>query len=417
MMAKTKKNRILPLLTAAVIMLAAVLNFGCSGKREKPDPTDEPRVTDAPPVSYGMTQYVRYWPENADPASCKYSCIVQRPQFSKAYTAGYAMNKAVDAYLDELASRIESDYLPGALEERPYSQVACSVEVCGSITNVIFSEEHYYEAQLVKNVFVLMLDERGNELSIRDVFRSYHADEAAAEAVFSRIKDDPAYFDTDFNLVLAAIDPLHGAKAVEDGCVVYVREGALAPFEEGVLEFTLSSEELTPDFVGNGKTLSVKEYNDIAEFLGLVADASAVRGNDIEGGALTPFAATGFMGRAVKKLRIPPAAGRIEVPKADFEALYRSCFGSEFPGVDTAAHDIKLQDGVYSVSASQREFDYNVDMLLAEREGDSIVITGDVMYGEYGSAYSSFVCHVSITLTKNRESPFGFTLSDYRLSL
>ncbi|MCR5808140.1 MAG: hypothetical protein K6G56_01105 [Clostridiales bacterium] len=416
-MAKSLKSRIASLLFAAVFAALCFVAPGCRGRVSPPEPTEEPRVTEAPPVSYEMTQYLRFWPEKSDSANCDYCCSVQLPEFSKSFTAGYAMNRAVDAYLEELASRIETKYLPGAIVESPLSQVSCEVKVSCGVTNVIFTEEHYYEAQPERAKRVLMLDERGNELTIRDLFCNYHADDLAAAAVFEKISGDPAYYPVEESRVLAAIDIKRGVIATEGGCIVCFDEGVLAPFEEGVIEFELAGESLTPDFVGEGKLVSFREYLDIVRFLGFVANASAVRGESISEGLLSEYAATGFMGRAVTELGVRPAAGRIPVPAERFEAMYRACFGNDFPGIDTEAHDIKLIDGVYSVSAAQKDYYYNVDLLSASEEGGALTLTGDVIFGKFGYSNTAFVCHVTVRLTKNPESPFGFTLGEYALSL
>ena len=57
------------------------------------------------------------------------------------------MNLAVEKYLDELSARIENEYLPASIAKPPYTEVACRVENTGSITNIIFTERHCYEAQ------------------------------------------------------------------------------------------------------------------------------------------------------------------------------------------------------------------------------------------------------------------------------
>ena len=85
-------------------IIAAML-FSCACAKAPSDGA-EPSVSPAPRVPYSATHYIRYWPEDADYESCDYSCVVELPEFDGTYTAAFAMNRAVQGYLDDLQSRI-----------------------------------------------------------------------------------------------------------------------------------------------------------------------------------------------------------------------------------------------------------------------------------------------------------------------
>ena len=401
--------------TAAFALALICAAFSaCVKPGGEPSPTAD--ATEEPPVPYEMKHIVRYWPEDADYDTCDYACIAELPEFTNTKTAGYAMNQQVDEYYDRLCGRIEAEYMQAAIARPPYTEVKCTVEFIGEIANVIFSENHCYEAQPETRTYVLMMDARGNELNLCDVIMNYHAERMAAERIAEKIKGDEGYYEADADMIAAALDINHGAKAAENGCVVYVPAGKLAPYEEGELAFELTNEELAPDLVKDG-TVSLEEYRALTEFLGFVSDGVVVRSQEIEDGTLTEYVASSFMGEFAQGLGIAPEAGRINVPEERFLSLFKECFGTEFPGIDTDAHDIKFEDGVYKVRYTQKPYRYNVDMLDAEREGDVLTVTGDLIFGEFGYAATQYVCHVSAKLIKNSASPYGFTLEEFKLSM
>ncbi len=175
--------------------------------------------------------------------------------------------------------------------------------------------------------------------------------------------------------------------------------------------------DLLPDFAGEGKAVSEEAYRKLTEFFSLVSNAVIVRSNDIENGVLSEYAATAFMADASKSFGIVPKAGRISVPEAEFESYFRRCFGTDFPGVDAEAKDIRHENGFYTVPIAKLPYEYHVDMLSAERSGSELTVMGDLVFGSFGFAFTSQVCHVTARLTESDESPFGFVLRDFKLSL
>ena len=399
----------------AALALASICALLCACVKPGGEPSPTAEATEAPPVPYETKHIVRYWPEDADYETCDYACIAELPVFTNTHTAGYAMNQAVEGYYELLCERIEAEYMQAAIAQPPYTEVKCAVEFVGEVTNVVFSENHCYEAQPETRTYVLMMDGRGNELNLCDVILNYHAEHMAAEQVAGKIKGKPGYYEADADAIAAMLDINHGAKAAENGCVVYVPAGKLAPYEEGELAFELSSEEMAPGFVKEG-AMSLEEYRALTEFLGFVSDGVVVRSQEIENGTLTEYVASSFMGELSQGLGIAPEAGRINVPEERFLSLFNECFGTDFPGIDTDAHDIKYEDGVYKVRYTQKPYRYNVDMLDAEREGDSLTVTGDLIFGGFGYAATQYVCHVSAKLIKKSASPYGFTLEEFKSS-
>ena len=395
------------LAAAALLLAASAMLASCTNDTGK---TTEPSATLAPQVAYSTVHYIKYWPEDADYASCDYSCVVELPEFSNTYTAGYAMNKAVSEYLEGLGERISSDYLPHSEFEKPHTEVVCEVEYLPGCTNVIFTEEHAYSAEKYTRTHVLMLDEYGNELNLCDIFLNYHCEQLVSELVAERVGCEPTK-------ALAAIDINHGAKATLAGCTLYARAGMLAGIGEGELRFDISYDDIAPDFVGVNGLISHREYRSLTEFLRFVSDAAVVRQENIEGGALSAFEASSFMGEFVRTLGLSPDAGRLRLSQGEFEDYYSRFFGKAFPGIDSDGHDIKLENGYYSVLNTAKPYEYNVDMLGLSEDGSVLTLTGDLIFGNFGYAFSSYVCHVTVVLERNAESPCGFRLVDYIMSV
>lgn len=392
----------------AILLMLCMLFSACGGEGE-PSASPEPTGAEA---GYTMMTNIRYWPEDADYDTCDYALIVDVPRFSQTDTYGFAKNVAVGEYRDALAERVETEYMPISVTKPPYTQVSCEVETVDGVTNIVFSEEHCYEVQPIKRTYVLMLDEKGRTINLCDLLLNYHAAELVSSAL--EVKLDGRCSASE---LFSLIDINHGIRSRESGFTVFIPQGSIVPFEEGELAFDIAYDDAAPDFVGAGKALSLEEYRSLTEFLGFVTDALIVRTEDIENGSLSDYAATSFMGELTQTLGLTPEAGRISVPEKEFNDLYSACFGTDFPGIDRDAHDITLENGVYSIRAKQKEFRYNVDMLEVVREGDSLIVDGDLIFGDFGYAYSDFVCHARIKLHKNTASPYGFTVDEFSTGL
>lgn len=380
-------------------------------------PEQNAMATEAPEAEYEIVNAIRYWPEDADFDSCDYACACAVPKFSRSQTAGASMNSAVDEYLEELYARIENEYMPSSVARPPYTEVSCEVVHFGKYTEVVFSESHCYEAQPYAETRVLILDPRGERVNINDVYRTYHSEELLAAAILEELSSSGRGCDgltaTD---VMARLDIKSRCLCGEDGITAFFTEGELAPYELGELKVTVNASCLLPDFVG--AALTEEEYKGIALFTDNLATACIVRENDVTDGELTPYAATAFMGAAVNNLGYAAQRGRINLSADEFCGIYRNCFGREFPGIDTDGFDIKLgDDGSYAVSSSQKVYEYHFDMFEASRSGDTVTIKGDIVFGAYGYAFTAAVCHATAVLTVNPESPYGFTIIDFKLSL
>lgn len=389
----------------AALMAALVFLAACSCAK---DPGTEPGPTKAPQVAYTTTHLVKYWPEDADYSTCDYSCVIELPEFSNTYTAGYSMNKAVSSYIEDLDARIENDYLKNSVSDKHHTEVTLEVEYVPGCTNVIFTEVHEYLEKPVTRTHVLMLDDYGLEMNLCDLFLDYHTAERIASLV-----SETAGVDT--VTALSAIDVNHGAKATVSGCTVWARDGVIAPRFEGEVRFDFTFDELSP--AASFEALSRAEYESLSRLLRFVSDAAVVRQENIKGGELSKFEASSFMGEYVLSLGTPPDAGRVNVPEADFEKSYRAVFGRAFPGVDEDGFDIKHEDGFYRVLYSSKPYEYHVDITEVTAAGDSVTLTGDMIFGSYGYAFTSYVCHVSVVLERSAESPFGFRLVDFTMSI
>ena len=416
LMGKTMDRTSLKSIPLIACLLAALFSCGCTSGNVAA-PTEAPLATEIPEVAYENITMIQYWPEDADYSTCDYACTVEKPVFSRAYTAGAAMNAAVENYIEELFTRIEEDYIPGSVAKPPYTQVSSAVQMLGRFTEIVFTEEHCWEAQPYQETYVLILDERGNECGINDIYRTYHAELYIAEALPEALKklDIPCFEGLDAGLLLPYIDPVHGCVADGECCTVFIEEGAAAPYEFGELAVALPNAALLPAFVGDA--ITEEEFYSLADMTDLVCSAAVVRGDNIEGGILTQYEATAFMGGAALDMGLVPEKGRLNIAEERFLACYRECFGNEFPGIDTDGFDIKKTEGGYSVSASQKLYEYHLDFISAEFEDGVLTVTADMYYGAYGSAYSVPVAHVVCRAARNGESPYGFTVNDFIMSL
>ena len=235
-------------LAALLLAAGAALLCACTGGTE---PADTPAETEAPEVEYAMTHVIRYWPEDADYDTCDYACVAEIPRFSKTFTGGYGMNKAVDAYIAGLEERIERSYMPASIAQPPTTEIACAVDTVDGITNVVFTEKHAYEAQPYYETYVLMLDARGNEVNLCDHFLNYHADRLIAERIAASIAGDERFLPADADRVQTFLDVNHGARTQKGGCTVYVHEGLLADHSFGEISFDLTFDEVTSTKVLN----------------------------------------------------------------------------------------------------------------------------------------------------------------------
>ena len=390
---------------AFAALIAAIIAISCFTACKRAAPQGGPAgPSPAPVITYTATHYIRYWPEDAGYDDCVYSAVIELPEFSKTFTAGYNMNQAVNDYLDDLQKRVENEYIPASAMKKPHTEVSLEVDQIPGCTNVIFTETHSYLESEYTRTHVLMLDDHGLPMNLCDVFLDYHTAERAAELIAS--KEHCPVSDA-----LGRIDITNGARATLAGCTLYLRSANAGGAEQRV---DLGFDELSPASDLGG--ISAKEYKKLEQLLHFAADAAVVRQENIVGGTLTPFEASSFMGEYVMSLGAAPEAGRINVGQTEFEGYYRNIFGSEFPGVDTDGHDIKLENGVYAVLNKPKPYEYHMDITNAAVEGGIVTLTGDLIFGPFGYAYTQYVCHLTVMLEKSAESPFGYKLVDFMMS-
>lgn len=407
--------RIFIILLAAALAAAAV---SCRRRSDSPVPTDVP-ATEAPEdeafISYTSERRAGFWPEGADAEDFDYACFAAVPVFDDSDTAGAAMNKAVEAYLADLGSRIENQYMPSATAEEPISEVAFEVSFANGFANCVFSEKHGLSDEPVTETHTVVLDRRGNEADLRDVFCDYHADAAAAKAIFGIISEHgEGLYDADEVRILGAIDTAHRIIATKEGCAVFFPAGTLAPAENGELAFELTFADMLGDKIGESGFGSFAAYRSALELLRFAANSVVLRGETIENGMLSPYAAGQFMTQLASKLGVQSTAGRREFSSAEFDRLYRACFGEAFPGADGES-SVRIEGDSVSVSVLGPKTVCNVDVISVARSGNELAVTGDLMSGAFGDRNSEYSCHAEILLVENSESPFGFTLRDLKL--
>lgn len=398
------------ILLAAIMLLSA-----CGDNPASPEPTGAPDGTSSPEEMFGMTHFIRYWPEGADYDSCDYCCVIELPEFSRTYSAGAYMNAAVQSYIEDLERRVEDSYMPRSVAEPPYTEVSCEVMRAGSFVNIVFTENHCYEAQPYTHTRVLLFDERGNEAALGDVIGSYHADTLLSALVFDCLTENAMAWDgLSLTDCMAAVDVVNGVEVSENAVTVYVDEGVLAPYEYGQLKLRFDLSELLNEELDGILTLA--EYLSLEPGISWLVAANMVRESNVLDGVMTEYAATAFMASYCINSGYPQEKGLVSVPEAEFEGLYRAMFGSDFPGIDASACAVELKDGCYLIDAGAKQFDFHLDITGAVSEGGVLTLAGDVVYGGFGSANTEYVCHASLVLRRSALSPFGYDFVEYILS-
>lgn len=390
----------------AILLAAAVTAslISCRKKQPEPEPTPAPTEdANAEFIGHTAAGRVRYWPDGADEDTAEYALFVDYPVFDKTNSAASAINAAMDDYILSLADRVEKDHVPTA-DGKSYSKATFEVGFARGYLNVIFHVKHGEIAE----TDALMFDRRGDKMTVFDIFLSYNANIMAANAICLKMEDDPLLPSPDPNVILGEVDREYRVSATDTGCTVWFPPDSV---EQGEHAFELSFEDVLGSLVSpEGAFAGFDEYASAQELIRMALLSVIIHAETVENGVLSPYAAGVFMTQAAAG--VPSTAGRRIMPKDEFESLYRSCFGEDYPGCDPDSDSVRMEDGVYSISVSAPSFVYNVEPNSVVSDGDTVVITGDLMTGTFGERWSEFVCPVTVTLQRNAESPYGFVLRE-----
>lgn len=231
-----------------------------------------PAPTAASPLPRAGGPAAVYYPEGADEATAAYRIAYTLPSFSAMGAAGEAMDAALEAWLEELFQRVETERLPLADraegETLPATEVSYEIREAhtplGSFTNVLLYEKSWFDNSNAPETLLstLVFDEDGMECSLASVSGVYTPELIAAQQVWNIICRDPAsyYGDLELEDAALALDLYNGFTVADEGYTLYVRPGVLAADESdgAPLEFSFGRNAMYPDFVG--EEISPEDY-------------------------------------------------------------------------------------------------------------------------------------------------------------
>lgn len=375
-------------------MLALALG-GCAGEQAQPvevapatvapAPADTPRPAPEPlpgGEDYATETVELFFPEDADEASARYRLSYSAPVFNN-----HLMDEAVDRYLDELYTRVTEERLPLADraegEALPCTEVAFAVQYAqlpqGGYTNIIFTETASYggDSPEERSVYTIVSDPDGRECSLAAVSGEYQNPYGvAAQQVWNIIDREPGayYGDLDVESIAGALDLYNGFTVADEGFTVFIPAGAIAPEEQGMLEFSFAHSAMYPGFVGDVITAA-----DYEAMLPQLNAAAAACGPDF-----SSFAAPPTGGQAMAFMRAYLLRGRAaaSLSAAEFSAAYEGIFGAAIP--PEAGPGVELSGDAVTLTAPAALYRFQcMDAYPAE---GGCTITGSVILTTAGSA-------------------------------
>ena len=417
------KRRILPILLAALFLLSA----GCGSPAgapaaQTPDAADKPNAelpaTQTPgetPASADALLYADwtntiYFPEGTGDADAEYILTYRLPVFMPEELNCAALNAALSLYEEELTERVRTERLPladrVAGEAAPSTSVDFEASFAGGYWNIRLFETVSYGAENETLPFALVLDESGNEQSFAAVSGQYEPEPLVAQQVYNAIDQNPdAYFgDVTPEDVRLALDLMNGFAVTDTGYEIFIRSGALAPAEAGILTFSIPRAALYPDCVG--EALSIAEYETLLPAFHAIAAACAPNYEGFADGSPSAYTASAFLTQML-------TTGSEDALWKDIpEDAYKAAFADYFTGIFPAdlaewGDGTLLQDGAYRVPVRPRAA-YALRVDEAVRTEKTLIIYGMLLYGIPGTEEAGELAALVLTLTIDAAAPLGF---------
>lgn len=375
-----------------------------------PDVTALPSNTGAHCTMHTQTLM---WPEEAAESTAEYMLVLEYPVFDAPQSSFAAMNEAVELYRAELMERVVNERMPLADraqgEDVPATFVTCDVSYAGEYANVIFNETARFTNTSESSLLTLVLDSQGREASLHSAAGLYYPDNIVAQQIFNIIDRDPKRYNGDVTPedISLALDFYNGFIVTDTGYTLFVAPGLLAPADEGILSFSFTRAALYPAFAGD--VISIAQYEQVQDALVALSAACATRYESFSASQPTQLIASTFITRMLRSRATPENAFVSSLPKADYETFFASCFDNTF-AINRDDGDGTYLDGEMYYIPNTPESAFGLHLEDAHVDGNTIVLTGVIMYGEPGGINSGEVAPATIVIRPDSTSPIGCKL-------
>lgn len=397
---------------AALLALCTALCAGCITLTYSPTPTPLPDYMIITESDYFAESMTTYFPAGSTQNTAQYVLNATYPVFNDDAYRAQELNAAVREYLVELENTVIYERLPladpSAGGQIPSTNVSITPTCARGIVNLHISDSYVFAAQESVETSCIVM-QNGEKVGLASISGSPDARLRAAQQVINIIgANNPDYFSslTLFD-VYEAIDPVNGFFATEEGYVLLFAQNTIAPAVSGNIEMPISRESLYPDAVGS--TITIAQYETILPAVNILASASAKGFESFGNGVAETYTATCFMAQLVIKTGdVLAENGRISLPADEFEGMYSLYFDSDFPGLDAAAHDITLENEVYSLFYQYAGDDYYFVLSDARVDGNIIELIGEIVSGDMDAEETERVCGASVTIRLDSSTETGF---------
>lgn len=357
-----------------------------------------------------------YFPEDATNDNALFTLHCTLPTFSNELMCASGTNAAVDEYKDELITRIAEEYLPFVDGEAGVFTVSSFVTRSNEYINIFFAESvSFGGAEEEASLYITVLDESGERLSLASAAAVYEAEPLAAQQIFNQIQSDndtvAVYGDITVDDISRSIDIYSLFYAAEGGFGIVMSAGSIAPEEEGLLTFIIPSDAFYPACVGD--IITSDEYSRLIEPLNILAAACALDYSDFDAANPSPYIVSSFMNRIITSGTEHTAYTAIS--RSDYEQIYYSYFASSVPdGVYTDG------DGTYADNDSvmlpiypHADYIFRIDDAAAS--GDEVTFYGMICFGTPGTADAHELTAASVSVVRSEASACGFIFNSLRL--
>lgn len=363
-----------------------------------------------------------YYPDGADAESAAYVLTFSLPLFDEASPSGVRMNEALDIYREELLERVNAERVPFAdgSDSTPYTSVACEIDVSRGYLNVRLFESVCFAGNVEIIPFVMVLEESsGLETSLHSLCSIYQLEEVIAQQIYNAVERERESFLGDISIadILLYIDLYNGFAVTDEGCLIYLPAGTLAPEARGTLGIALAQSALLPAFVG--ESINEDEYALILPMLDALAAASAPYYESFAQGNPPAYVASAFLSAyftaALKEEKRDQPY--LSVPRAEYEAVFAASFTGDFPPDLNEAGDGTMLDVMeenYLVPI-RPSVPYRMRVDDAIREENGLLLYAMVMFGTPGSGTDGELAAATLELQKDASSPWGYRFISMQL--
>lgn len=419
---KTQSKRIVAF-TTAVLFSASLMFSGCIEVLRPTESTDNEVFPSAPVLTVSDSEYTMVekhisYPEGADDDTAQYLLTYSVPVFSENVQYAKEMNTSISMFEAELMKRVEDERLPYADrvegQPAPYTRVECEVTSARGFVNAVFSESYGYadDEQVITHSVVMR---NGKRVGLAAASGAYDAETRAAQQILNIIENDggdiPYYNDLILDDVISAIDLYSGFYAVDEGYTLICGTGILAPESYGDITFTIATESMYPDVVGD--LITVSEYEKLSPVTDCLAYAAYINGSGFTSGNPDSVLSTAFMLTLVNNMQYGLDGlevmddGALYMERDAFLNLFGALFDGQFKADEQGAVE-ETEDG-FILRPADKYGEYHFSLSDVVSNGDTLLAVGEIMYGNPDGS-NSRLSGAELTLKRDTASLFGFKL-------